>query len=133
MRLQFDELYREWDCRTCTAELRAFRGHDGPGAQPWQVQLRRGEPPETFERCPIAMLRTDTFRWLVFWMDYERGLVPWPGALLDQPVRWYHAMRVIAEMVAEGEREAIEAAGGARGGLAERGRSRTWDEWAAGG
>jgi hypothetical protein len=53
---------------------------------------------------------------------------------MDQPTRWYHAMQVIAGAVAQCERERLEEMEAeAQAGGASHGRSRRWDQWAAGG
>lgn len=136
MRLRFEEMFREWNCATCTADLRQFRGHDGPPAQGgYLIQLRDGEPPARFDRCPLLAVTDRTLGWLTVYRDYERGLLPWPGALMDQSTRWYHAMVVLDGAIAQAEKEQIDEANerrGLDGPGAAQGKSSQWDSWAVG-
>lgn len=136
MRLQFDELFKDWNCATCTAEDKEWRGHYGPPAQgDYLIELLEGQDPERFTRCPLLAITRETVGWLTVYGDYEKGILPWEGGLYRQPARWYHAMKVIGAALGRCERERLEEieASADKGPASSRGKSADWDTWAAGG
>lgn len=88
----------EYDCVTCTAQLKSFRGCDKDVEGPYALMING----EVHRRCPRRPILDDP-EWFVevFWLyrQKEKGYLGSEGGLDDQPNKLVQAFQVIDHTV----------------------------------
>jgi len=112
MSLSGDKQVQEWGCSRCKGdeyyegdEMRELRNCDGETSSniafTWMPSLRR---------CPWSQIdaaASEVFRWWTEWKSFN--MLPWRGALLDQPAFVVEAIQLCEAIRVEAETEAHEA------------------------
>jgi len=70
--------------------LRQARGCNADA--PYPIYELDGEP---IMRCPLKLIKPETYTYLRFYGHYKQGFLPNEGGLLDQPLKYLQAMEVI--------------------------------------
>lgn len=83
------------DCKACNDNQKIERGclEDSPIPDKWEA----GE--HKFSRCPLKMIKQDSFWYIRAYNFMEKGVLPRAGGWLDQSNKYIEAMScVIAEI-----------------------------------
>ena len=92
------ELLPEYDCVTCTAQQKIFRGCDGDVQGPYALVING----EIHQRCPRRPILEDPAWYAeVFWLyrQKEKGYLVDEGGLDSQPNKLIQAFRVIDQTI----------------------------------
>jgi hypothetical protein len=60
---------------------------------------------EMLKRCPLKLVSNTSKRFLRFYQFMEKGFLPNPGGILDQPNRFLEAMSILNDTVAKVQEE----------------------------
>ena len=98
-------LLPEWDCTTCTAAQKTFRGCEAPARG--RLELRG----EVLERCPRRPLLDAPQFWAeVFWLyqNWSKGILPDGSTLRTNPAKLIEVIRHMDDAMAEAKLEREE-------------------------
>lgn len=84
----------ELDCHNCPEPMQSMRGCDE------EVEASEFEfEGEVLKRCPLKLVTHISKRFLRFYRFMEKGFLPNPGGILDQPNRFIEAMAIIDDAI----------------------------------
>lgn len=84
------------NCQECNEGLKRFRGC-------WEdvAETEFEFEGEILKRCPLQLITPTSKRFLRFYQFMEKGFLPNPGGILDQPNRFLEAMAVLNDTIAK--------------------------------
>jgi len=84
----------ELDCHKCPEGLQNIRGcYEEVEASEFEFEG------EVLKRCPLKLVTHISKRFLRFYRFMEKGFLPNPGGILDQPNRFIEAMSIIDDSI----------------------------------
>ena len=84
------------DCPNCPDKLQEMRGcHEEVQGSEFEFEG------EVLKRCPLKLVTSLSRRLLRFYRFMEKGFLPNPGGILDQPNRFIEAVAVIDDTIAK--------------------------------
>ena len=89
------------DCRRCTWEQKIEDGCEKESPVQGRWKLDDWE----FGRCPLKLVRLQSFEYIRAYNFYKEGYLPNPGGWAEQPVKLIEAIECIEKVVREGEKQ----------------------------
>lgn len=90
----------ELDCHDCPPGMQKFRGCME------EVESTEFEfEGETLKRCPLKLVTQTSKLFLRFYQFMEKGFLPNPGGILDQPNRFVEAIAILNDSISNVQRE----------------------------
>ncbi len=84
------------DCHSCNDGIKLMRGcYKEVESTDFEFEG------EVLKRCPLKLVTNVSRRFLRFFQFMEKGFLPNPGGILDQPNRFLEAMSILNDTVAK--------------------------------
>ncbi len=87
------------DCHDCPEGLKRFRGCTEEVDTPFEFEG------DILRRCPLQLITQTTKKFMRFYQFMEKGFLPNPGGLLEQPNRFLEAMSVLNDTISRSREE----------------------------
>jgi len=95
---------KEFQCRLCLSKYKHYKNHDEMNEGLKKTKGCEKELPKpifrigeelTFTRCVGNFYSESAYNWLDLFVQYEKGVMPFPGAMVDQPNKVIEIFKVI--------------------------------------